>query len=83
MPHPKTSQPPQVLPVDCWQPLPGTKPIRLIELEAADCRWPVHGGFCGCLALENRPYCEVHARIATPGGGNVLRQAQQASGLSP
>lgn len=79
MPHPKTSQPPQVLPDDCWQPLPGTTPVALIALEPADCRWPVidargNGSFCGCTKLENRPYCAVHDQIACRGTAAVLRQ---------
>lgn len=81
-PHPKNSQPPKPLPLDCWQPLPGTIPIPLIELEANDCRWPVTGGFCGCLRLEGRPYCALHNRIASATSGGV-RVEQQAAGLSP
>lgn len=74
IPHPKTSQPPQVLPTDCWQPLPGTTPVALVALEASDCRWPVFGGFCGCCKLENRPYCSTHNAIACRGTAAVLRE---------
>lgn len=45
--------------------------IRLVELQARSCRWPLgdpsHPGFryCGANSIaEGKPYCAAHARIA-------------------
>lgn len=53
-------------------PLPGTTPIRLMQLTEATCKWPVdtvygrEGIFCGAPKEHDRkiPYCAVHSRIA-------------------
>lgn len=54
--------------------LKGEKPdgtgIRLIDLDSTTCRWPKGDPgdpdfeFCGGYALEGRPYCAGHSRLA-------------------
>jgi hypothetical protein len=47
-----------------------TGPTKLLNLEKQDCRWPIgeprHPDFhfCGARQLANRPYCELHWRMA-------------------
>jgi hypothetical protein len=47
-----------------------SKPKRLLDLEASDCRWPIgeprHPDFhfCGKPHAEGRPYCEHHWSMA-------------------
>lgn len=59
-------QPPLVpaedVPESTWNPVVGV-PKTLMDLEDHDCRWPVHGGFCGCRQVLGS-YCEVHALMA-------------------
>jgi hypothetical protein len=66
----KKVQPPKVMPEDIWQPLPGTTPIMLVDLEPDDCRWPVGAGFCGCFA-DLGSYCATHRAIAWAGAPGV------------
>lgn len=48
------------------EPLPGCPPVALLDLpeRPRPCRFPVQGGYCGCPAMEDRPYCETHYAIA-------------------
>lgn len=53
------------------EPPPAVEPISILALKYGVCRWPlveadVIGGylFCGCEALEGRPYCATHAERA-------------------
>ena len=74
MPKPPTGQPPD----DVWQPLDGVVPITLMKLENAHCRWPVHGGYCGCQKLDESSYCSVHNGIAKTGAPPLRFRARQA-----
>lgn len=50
-----------------WMPLEGTTPVALVDLSSRQCRWPVGEGpfvFCGCSAVEGRPYCTAHNTLA-------------------
>lgn len=51
-----------------WQPLPGTTPVSLIDLEPGMCKWPIGEGspylFCGTHAASG-PYCEHHTARAS------------------
>ena len=80
MPAPKSNrQPPQVLPIDCWSPLPGCQPVTVYRLEAGHCRWPVTGGFCGCTKeVAERPYCTVHREISERGWYGVRNSQPSA-----
>ena len=55
------------------EPLPVFEnPKTLMELQFGDCRWPGDGRgidmlYCGAPALEGRPYCLAHCRIAYDG----------------
>lgn len=46
------------------------KGIKLIDLDARMCRWPVgdpkeeNFNFCGCDAIAGLPYCDEHCRVA-------------------
>jgi len=51
-------------PETVWKPLPGRKPVALLDLEPHHCRWPVDGGSCGCNKVPGLPYCEQHAATA-------------------
>lgn len=50
-------------------PLPASKPVTIMELTAATCRWPVRidgrseWHFCGQTVTRGR-YCEPHAALA-------------------
>lgn len=62
-------QPPP--PVVRAEPAPAAEPISILALKYGVCRWPLReadviGGylFCGCKALEGRPYCGAHAERA-------------------
>ena len=49
-------------------------PKYFMQLKACDCRWPGEGRgidmlYCGAPALEGRPYCLAHCRIAYDGRG--------------
>lgn len=50
------------------------KPCSLMELQPGQCKWPIGDPretdfhFCGGPALEERPYCVEHTRIAYGGG---------------
>lgn len=41
---------------------------RLADLRESECRWPVTDGsphyFCGCPAVEGKPYCQDHCEQA-------------------
>jgi GcrA cell cycle regulator len=45
-------------------------PKKLLDLEKGDCRWPIgeprHPDFhfCGAPQIADRPYCELHWRMA-------------------
>jgi hypothetical protein len=78
-------QPPKIMPTDIWNPLPGTTPVKLVDLEVNDCRWPVTGGSCGCYAEGT--YCEVHRAIASTGSTGVkptgIPRMERLSDISP
>lgn len=63
-------QPPMVparpVPESTWDVVAG-QPKSLLDLDDDDCRWPVHGGFCGCRQVVGS-YCEVHALMAKGSG---------------
>lgn len=44
------------------------KPCRLVDLADSSCRWPVGEDrpmlFCNASAVEDRPYCVRHCRVA-------------------
>ena len=65
-----------------FDPLPGTTPVALFDLRHDHCRWPVGQSpvrvdgsdyqletYCGCQAIEGRPYCPAHAATSRGGGG--------------
>lgn len=54
------------VPDSTWDVVAG-QPKRLMDLTDNDCRWPVHGGFCGCRQVLGS-YCEVHALMAKGSG---------------
>lgn len=65
-------KPPTPLPPpDVWAPLKGVVPVALVDLEPGDCRWPVHGGFCGCPNNGTGPYCDTHKAVARTGAPAV------------
>lgn len=48
-------------------PPPLSRDVSLLDLKAADCRWPLGDGpfvFCGQHAYDGSPYCEYHHRLA-------------------
>jgi GcrA cell cycle regulator len=48
-----------------WEPLPGAKPVSLLELTDGTCRWPLGSptsGFCGCTSVPGLSWCETHMR---------------------
>lgn len=63
---------------EAWQPLPGTTPVPLAELETGMCKWPVTEGspflFCGAATAEGKPYCAHHHALAV-GDGTAAEQA--------
>ncbi len=56
-----------------FEPLEGTRPVTLLDLEPHHCRWPIGDpqdasfGFCGCKRAAGTPYCEAHANRAYQG----------------
>ena len=52
------------------KPKKSSGPKRLLDLEKGDCRWPIgeprHPDFhfCGAPQFVDRPYCELHWRMA-------------------
>jgi hypothetical protein len=50
-----------------FDPLPGSTPVHIYDLEPHHCRWPTgHWLFCGCEKTDG-PYCAAHQQIATRG----------------
>ncbi len=54
-----------------WTTLPGSRPVRLTELRADMCRWPIGDPqhfdafrFCGCRRLLGDSYCAAHKKMA-------------------
>ena len=49
-----------------WLPLPGSKPVLLVDLEPNKCKWSVSDNspylFCGEPAHEGT-YCRIHAQL--------------------
>lgn len=68
-PRPEIPIEPTRIKAEAWQPLPGTVPVTMDDLERGQCRWPLGTElpflFCGCEALPDRPYCEAHTRRAS------------------
>lgn len=52
-----------------WEPLPGTEPVRLMELDRGMCKWPVTVDrpwlFCG--AHTDGIYCATHKAMSVMG----------------
>ena len=52
------------------KPKKSSGPKKLLDLEKNDCRWPIgeprHPDFhfCGAPQITDRPYCELHWRMA-------------------
>lgn len=68
-PSPLSDMPidPQPVNAKAWEPLPGTVPVALVDLERDQCKWPCGEApfvFCGQPALADHPYCEHHTRRA-------------------
>ena len=38
--------------------------VAFMDLERRHCRWPVDAQFCGADAVESKPYCGRHLRMA-------------------
>ena len=38
--------------------------VAFMDLERHHCRWPVDVQFCGADAVESKPYCSRHLRMA-------------------
>ena len=38
--------------------------VAFMDLERHHCRWPVDAQFCGADAVESKPYCGRHLRMA-------------------
>ena len=69
-----------VLPLpNAWEPIPGTTPIALVDLDRGMCKWPVSEGrpflFCGCKAEEGASYCLSHQRRSLGTGTPSERKA--------
>jgi hypothetical protein len=54
-----------------WTTLPGSRPVRLAEVRANMCRWPIGDPqqfdtfrFCGCRRLLGDSYCADHKKMA-------------------
>jgi hypothetical protein len=54
-----------------WTTLPGSRPVRIAELRADMCRWPIGDPqqfdafrFCGCQRLLGDSYCDAHKKMA-------------------
>jgi GcrA cell cycle regulator len=42
--------------------------VSLVDLQSGDCHWPYGDGpftFCGCAAVEAKPYCPQHMQQGT------------------
>jgi len=60
---PPTAVPP--VPDRVWQPIEGTTPVHIADLEGWHCRWPVGDLlFCGCRKGVMGTYCVAHAGVA-------------------
>ena len=52
------------------KPKKSSGPKKLLDLEKGDCRWPIGEPrrpdfhFCGAPQIADRPYCELHWRMA-------------------
>jgi hypothetical protein len=64
---------------NAWEPLPGTVPVALVDLDRGMCKWPVSEGrpflFCGCKADEGSTYCPSHYRRSLGTGTPSERKA--------
>jgi GcrA cell cycle regulator len=38
--------------------------VTLAELNNKNCHWPLEPGFCGAEAIDGKPYCGHHSRVA-------------------
>lgn len=77
-------EPDPVPAIGAWEPLPGTVPVPLIDLSGDACRWPIGEplvGFCGCRAMEGRPYCAAHYARSI-GKGTVSERTAVHSALN-
>lgn len=51
-----------------WEPLLGSTPVAMLDLEPGMCKWPIGEGkpylFCGQAAGDGTPYCETHQALS-------------------
>ena len=74
-----------------WTTLPGSRPVRLAELRANMCRWPIGDPqhfdafrFCGCRRLLGDSYCAAHNKMAfAPGKAARAVPVAEGSPASP
>lgn len=45
-------------------PSPEAQPCTILELNNTNCHWPLDPNFCGAVAVDGKPYCAHHSRIA-------------------
>ena len=78
---PRQPEPPmlEVLPLpNAWEPIAGTEPVALVDLDRGMCKWPVSDRpflFCGCKAEEGASYCPSHQRRSLGTGTPSERKA--------
>jgi GcrA cell cycle regulator len=82
---PKEPKPSQRAPLfarpegNAWDPVPGTVPLPLLDLQRGQCKWPVSQDapflFCAAPAEEGRPYCAHHHLWAVGRGTASERDA--------
>lgn len=74
-----------------WMTLPGSRPVRLAELRASMCRWPIGDPqhfetfrFCGCNCLLGESYCADHKKMAfAPGKASRAAPIADSSPARP
>ncbi len=84
--HTDSPPPPDHGNPDKWRPLPGVKPVSLIDRGAMQCAWPVDTDagvqmFCGARCPDGKlPYCAQHRRDRlSPAMPRYLRDAAKAA----
>lgn len=63
-----------------WQPLPGTTPVALVDLDHGACKWPIgkESPYRFCNAPTDGPYCPHHADMSVGRGTESERAAHRA-----
>lgn len=64
-----------------FEPLPGSKPIKIMKLRTSTCHWPIDGKpvrYCG-LPTGGEVYCTTHTRMGSNGYGRKGIPAAPAS----